>query len=163
VPVILLSFQTFTTSLDLKKMNMNKSPAIIALTALSLLYSCSPTQPKITFKMSPQPNGTLKISGPDASILGEIQRDSIPGLWQSLIPVYRMPADTDLKDYQPPQPGIYSLQDSIVVFKPDTPFVKGRAYFIRYYHYDETKSIWDMVKNKQKLGSQPHNDLVFKY
>jgi hypothetical protein len=104
---------------------------------------------------------SVKFQGIDAAILGAIQRDSTPGVWQTLIPVYRMPADTDVKDYQPAQPGAYKIQDSAVVFTPDTPFVNGKTYFMRFYHFDQGKSIYDMVKNKRGLGSQPYTDLVF--
>jgi hypothetical protein len=107
-------------------------------------------------------NQSVKFQGIDAAILGAVLRDSVPGIWQSLIPVYRMPADTDLKDYQPAQPGTYKIQDSIVVFTPDTPFVNGKTYFMRFYHFDQGKSIWEMVKNKRTLGNQPYTDLTFK-
>ena len=56
-------------------------------------------------------NSSLKVQGIDAAVLGAIQRDFIPGVWQTLLPVYRMPADTDMKDYQPPQLGIYQVEN----------------------------------------------------
>ena len=46
----------------------------------------------------------LKISGLDYAILQDINRDTTINIWQNLIQVYRMPADTDLKDFQPVQP-----------------------------------------------------------
>ena len=104
---------------------------------------------------------SVKFQGIDGAILGEIGRDAAPDIWQSLLPVYRLPADTDMKDYQQPQPGTYKLQEKAIVFTPDTPFVKGKAYYIRYYHFDEGKSVWDIVKNKRQMGSQPFTDLSF--
>ncbi len=46
-------------------------------------------------------NRSIEFKGLDDAITGELNRDSVPGIWQGLIPVYRMPADTDMKDYQP--------------------------------------------------------------
>ncbi len=102
----------------------------------------------------------IAFTGLDPSVTGEIQRD--PGAWQNIFPVYRMPADTDMKDDQQPQPGHYRLSGSVLVFTPDTAFIKGQTYFLRDYEYGEGKSTWDLFKHKQKLGSQAYIDLSFK-
>ncbi len=106
-------------------------------------------------------DSSIKITGIDYAIAGEINRDSVPEVWENLVPVYRMPADTDLKDYQPTQHGVYKLQDSAIVFTPDTPFVKGQTYFLRYYQFAGT-DIWDYVRGKRKLRSIPYTDFVLK-
>jgi hypothetical protein len=105
---------------------------------------------------------SVEFKGLDYAITGEINRDSVPGIWQGLIPVYRMPADTDMKDYQKPLPGVYRLKDSAVVFTPDTPFVKNQTYFVRYFKFDGGNSTWDIIKGKKKLGKTPYTDLIFK-
>ena len=107
-------------------------------------------------------NRSIKFKGLNYAILSEINRDSTPGVWQNLIPVYRMPADTDMKNYQQAQPGLYQLKDSAVVFTPDTPFAKGQTYFIRYFQFDEGDNKWDYIRGKKKLGEIPHIDLIFK-
>ena len=108
-------------------------------------------------------NRSIKFKGLDYAVIGEINRDSAgSGVWQSLLPVYRMPADTDLKDYQPVQPGVYKLKDSAVVFTPDTPFAKDKIYFMRYYEFGDANRVWDFIRNKKRLGSMPYMDLVFK-
>lgn len=106
-------------------------------------------------------NRSIKFTGIDYAIVSEINRDSVQDEWQTLLPVYRMPADTDLKNYQPVQHGIYSLKDSAVVFTPDTPFVKGEIYFMRYYQF-KGENIWDYVKGKKRLGKTGYIDLVIK-
>ena len=73
-----------------------------------------------------------------------------------------MPADTDLKNYQPVQPGSYLLKDSTVVFTPDTPFTKGQIYFVRYFEFNKGDNIWDYIKGKRKLGKIQYIDLIFK-
>lgn len=104
----------------------------------------------------------VKITGLDYAIISEINRDSVTGIWQSLLPVFRMPADTDLKSYQPMQPGTYRLADSALVFTPDTAFAPNQTYFVRYYRFDSNNDVWDFVKGKKKLNRTPYVDLVFR-
>jgi hypothetical protein len=105
---------------------------------------------------------SLQFTGLDAAIIGEISRDSSIQVWQNLIPVYRMPADTDLKDYQPAQPGKYTVVDNAVVFTPDTPFAKNQSYFVRYYQYGAGHSIWEHISHHTKIDKQQYTDLIFK-
>ena len=107
-------------------------------------------------------NKSVKITGLDYAIISEIYRDSVAGIWENLLPAYRMPADTDMKDYQPVQHGLYQLKDSSVVFTPDTPFASSKTYFIRYYQFGKGDSAFDLLKEKKKLGSTNYIDLVFK-
>ena len=104
---------------------------------------------------------SVALTGIDPSIMGEISRDTVKNNWENLIPVYKMPADTDMKDFQPVYHGVYRVKDSLVVFTPDTAFVKGKVYFIRYFHFNGGLSTWDLVRKKKKLGSVAHVDLVF--
>lgn len=107
-------------------------------------------------------NRSLKFTGLDYTTVQEINQDTSTAGWQSLIPVYRMPADTDMMDFQKPQPGKYTVTDSTVVFTPDTPFLKHQAYFARYYHYAEGRDLWDDIKQHKKLGKPTYTDLIFK-
>ncbi len=105
---------------------------------------------------------SINISGLDNAIVQDINRDSSGGNWQSLVSVYKMPADTDLKNYQPVQPGKYLLRDSVVVFTPDTPFTAQQTYFVRYYKYGTNSQASDYILGHHKLGSLPYTDLIFK-
>jgi hypothetical protein len=104
----------------------------------------------------------LKISGLDYAIVQDINRDTTTNIWQNLIQVYRMPADTDMKDFQQIQPGKYLVKDSVVVFIPDTPFAQHKTYFVRYYQYDKGSTAWDYIKNNQKPGKKQYRDIIFK-
>ena len=108
-------------------------------------------------------NHSLQIKGLDHAIMTDIARDTTIGIWQSLMPVYAMPADTELKDYQPTQPGRYTVKDSAVVFTPDTPFKSNQTYYIRYYLFGNDRSIWYYIKTKKRPGSIAYHDLLFKY
>ena len=125
---------------------------------------CTHRSPVIDIKINlTDSNHALKISGLDKSIITEISRDTSNYAWQGLFAIYKMPADTDLMDYQNVQPGNYKVEDSIVVFTPDTAFKKGQVYFLRYYQHDEQVSGWQYIRGKKRPGSLSYKDLVFSY
>ncbi|RZA01457.1 MAG: hypothetical protein EOP47_10560 [Sphingobacteriaceae bacterium] len=105
---------------------------------------------------------TLKIIGLSKAIVQDINRDTTINKWQQLIPVYRMPIDTEMKDFQPIQPGKYWIKDSIIFFSPDTPFAQQQAYFVRHYHYDEDRGVWGFIKRERRAGKTTYTDLIFK-
>jgi len=104
---------------------------------------------------------SIKISGLDAAIIQDIARDSSGANWQGLIPVYKMPADTDMKNYQPVQPGTYHIADGSVIFTPDTPFMSHQTYFVRYYKLDNGNQLTDFIAGRNKLNILRYNDLKF--
>src|ERR1700753_1755285 len=116
-----------------------------------LLICCGctlkPSKPNVTIHLSAN-NQSLNISGFDKLVIADISRDSSNKAWQNLAPVYKMPADTDMKDYQTAQPGNYKVADSMVVFTPDTAFKKGQTYFLRAYKFDETRDAWHYIRDK---------------
>ena len=138
---------------------------MIRLTVLLLLLSCFACKHKqavsevhITLIDNRQ---SLQITGINSLILKDIATDSTD-VWQSLFPVYKMPVDTGLKNYQPAQPGHYTVKDSILLFTPDTSFTKQQTYFVRYYRYGDDGSVWDFIKGKKHPGKLPYTDLIFK-
>jgi hypothetical protein len=108
-------------------------------------------------------NHSIRISGFDKAIIDDIGRDTTSDIWQSLLPVYKMPADTDMKDFQQPQPGRYAVKGSQVIFTPDTAFKHGQAYFVRCFDYSGIKSAWQIVSEKKQVGALKHRDLLFSY
>lgn len=129
---------------------------------LFLLFSCGEKQHAPVIRISlTNDNKSIKFTGIDQEIVTEISRDSIPEVWENLVPVFKMPADTDLKNYQPVQHGSYVPGNGSVIFTPDTPFVKGQVYFMRYYIF-KGSDIWDYVKGKKRLANVSYQDLVVK-
>ncbi|HVW96088.1 MAG TPA: hypothetical protein VHA56_08980 [Mucilaginibacter sp.] len=124
-----------------------------------LCVACTqgPKAPAFSIKLT-NDNQSLKFSGLDPAVLNDISRDTASAVWQNLIPVYKMPADTSLKSYQPVQPGKYVVQDSTVIFTPDTPLIKGAIYFMRFYNF-KGAGIWDYIKQRRKLGKEGYTDL----
>ncbi|MBK0380313.1 hypothetical protein [Mucilaginibacter segetis] len=138
---------------------MNKFLILIVL--LGLGCTSSKKQPVIHIGLINK-GQSLQFTGLDKAVMQEIARDSSDEVWQSFIPVYRMPADTDMKTYQPVQPGNYRLNDSAVVFTPDTPFVKKQEYFVRYYLLGEGLGLSDYLKGSASPGKTHFIDLIFK-
>lgn len=105
---------------------------------------------------------SLKITGLNYDIVQDINRDTATNKWQRLISVYRIPVDTEMKDFQPIQPGKYLVKNNTIFFTPDTPFVQQQTYFVRYYHYDEDRSVWGFIKGQRRAGKVNYTDLIFK-
>jgi hypothetical protein len=103
-----------------------------------------------------------KFAGIDYNILSNLSQDSL-GLaqWQAILPVYKMPADTDMMDFMPPQPGKYKLVKDALVFVADTPFQKNTKYFARYYQLHDNSNAWDLMKGKWKNGAPKYTECVF--
>ncbi|MCC8409652.1 hypothetical protein LJ707_11995 [Mucilaginibacter sp. UR6-1] len=128
---------------------------------LVLFAACSSAnKDEITVKISGK--NEIRIHGLPAEALSKLAHDTSNAKWLSLLPVYRLPADDELKDYQPEQPGRYKIVNNNICFTPDTAFAKGQSYFVRYYRYAEGGSLWDIIRKKNKPGDHPHTDLPFK-
>jgi len=131
------------------------------LVSLFVAFSCnSPKENTIQIALINN-NSTLKISGVDSLILNDIARDT-SNHFDVLASIYRMPADTDMKDYQSVQPGKYTVKNGELLFAPDTGFVKGQTYFVRYYRFNKQNSVWDFMSKRKNAMSQKYNDLIFK-
>jgi hypothetical protein len=133
---------------------------------LLLIFSCAgciskPKTPVIHVSMINNKH-SVQITGLDNAVIQEIGRDSAGANWQGLMPVYRMPADTDLKNYQPVQPGAYLVKAGSVIFTPDTPFAAHQTYFIRYYKFDKANNGADFIAGGNRPGSLHYSDLIFK-
>jgi hypothetical protein len=124
-------------------------------------FGCTANKDKVVQVSFENNKHSVKISGLDNAVTHEISRDSAGGNWQSLLPVYRMPADTDLKNYQPVQPGTYRVTDGAVIFTPDTPFVAHQTYFVRYYKFDAGNKVSDFIMGHNRPGSLHYSDLTF--
>ncbi len=137
---------------------MKKLPALL-LVLICLGCKSKTSEPVIHISLINN-NQSLKINGLDNAIISDIARDT-SNHFENLAPVYRMPADTDMKDFQPNQPGKYVVKDDALVFTPDTPFIKQQTYFMRYYQYGEGNSVWDFVKHKKTALKLRYTDLGF--
>jgi hypothetical protein len=128
-----------------------------------LAISCTPVKHPAAVRISLTNNGRcVQFKGLDYAVMQDVARDTDKNVWQNLVQIYRMPADTDMKNYQPVQPGRYQVTDSAVVFTPDTPFVKGQTYFARNYRLGEGAKLIDYIKGRSQPGKVHFIDLIFK-
>jgi hypothetical protein len=136
----------------------------LALLLLLVLVGCTSPAPEmhVIVRLSGD-NRSVAIAGFDKAIIDDIGRDTAASAWRSLLPIYKMPTDTDMKDFQEVQPGKYVVRDSLVVFTPDTAFKKGQTYFLRYFDYQGIKHAWQIIDEKKRLGAAKHRDVVFSY
>ncbi|MFD2864564.1 hypothetical protein ACFSYC_07655 [Mucilaginibacter antarcticus] len=125
------------------------------------MAGCNPQPVVNAIQVKYADNHAVTITGIDAAILNDIDRDSVKN-WQSLLAIYRMPADTDMKDYQPIQPGKYLVKDGGLVFTPDTAFTAQQVYFARFYNYSGNKTLWQYIKGNTSKGQLHYTDLIFK-
>jgi len=131
--------------------------------SLLMLYGCKTSPTSLSITITKTANNAIKFSGLDLTMIQALASDSASAsAWQSLIPVYKMPKDTDLKELQPVQPGKYTVQDSIVTFTPDTPLQTGQTYFVRYYQFAKGSSLWQHIKDHRKLDDRQYTDLILK-
>jgi hypothetical protein len=104
------------------------------------------------------------LGGLEYAALQELKKDSLTlAGFQDLFPVYKMPADTDLKDYLKAQRGTYQITDSLITFKPDTVFAKHQAYFARFYGYTTDNSATRLAQGKANLNGPKFKEVVFKF
>ncbi|WPU94660.1 hypothetical protein SNE25_03885 [Mucilaginibacter sabulilitoris] len=130
---------------------------------LLLCFGCNTNKEEVNVQITQSADKrSIQISGLDNAVLQDIARDSSGSAWQALVPVYKMPADTDLKNYQPVQPGTYHVKDNSVIFTPDTPFAAHQTYFVRYYKYDTANKASDFIMGRNRPGGLHYSDLVFK-
>ncbi len=131
---------------------------------LLICWGCGRKQEKLDLAINfADSNRSVKINEFNKVVIADIARDTANNIWQSFLPVYKMPVDTDMKDYQQEQPGKYKFADTTVVFTPDTPFKKGQVYFLRYYPHNESKDALQYIKDKKRPGILGHKYLVFSY
>lgn len=133
------------------------------LLPLMFLFGCTGTSTKTPVTIKTVNNGkALQITGFDPAIINEISRDSSAKAWETLMAVYRMPADTSMQNLQPAQPGRYTVHNNVVVFTPDTVFSTQQTYFFRYYDFSAGSTLTDLIKSRSKPGTLHYTDLIFK-
>lgn len=137
-----------------------------ALILIIFFWSCVTKQHE-TAKLSisfTTDHKAVSIKGLDYAAIADLKQDSIDSVWMVLLPVYKMPADTDMKDYQPEQPGKYQIINSgIVTFTPDTPFIKGQVYFMRSFNFANADNALTVIRAQRRPGSVNYNDIIFRY
>ncbi len=107
---------------------------------------------------------TVILGGLEYAALQQLKKDTLNlQAFQDLFPVYKMPADTDMKDYLKAQRGTYQITDSLIIFKPDTAFAKHQAYFARFYGYTVDNSAARLAQGKANLNGPKFKEVIFQF
>lgn len=83
--------------------------------------------------------------------------------WTNVLPVMLLPLNADKGiDGEEQILGIYTLNDTAIVFKAQIPFEKHREYIARFYSSDAGLSYVKLVQSKQNLRGPQQTDYSFK-
>ncbi|MEJ5993633.1 hypothetical protein WG904_04305 [Pedobacter sp. Du54] len=96
-----------------------------------LCYSCSKHENNpLSIKFSAD-SATIVVSNIDAAALLKLKNNiKTDTTYQKLVSVLLTPADDDSTSMEREWPGKLSMKEDSVVFKPDSPFLKGKIYLV---------------------------------
>ncbi|SFS96621.1 hypothetical protein SAMN04487890_107149 [Mucilaginibacter polytrichastri] len=127
-----------------------------------ICLGCAKKSAQPHLKVSVLNANTINFGNIDYNTLANLHQDSLnTAEWQAILPVYRMPADTDMKDFVLPQPGKYAFKNNQLIFSADTPFLGHSLYFARYYRLHDESNAWDVMKGKWKRGTPQYVECTF--
>lgn len=120
---------------------MIKLGNLIPLTALFLLFigSCTGqngnerTAESMNIRLNSD-SSAIELREVPVYIIEKLGSDSLNFLqWSDFFAVYEENQDPEMRDFQSPLSGYYSVEGNRVSFRPDSSFVRGRSYFSRCY------------------------------
>lgn len=109
---------------------MFKYIKLIALLSL-FLFACSPTNNKPVVIGFSTDSSAIVISAIDEASLLHLQNNlNTDSSYQNLVSVLQTPADDDSLSMEVDWPGQLSVVGKNLIFKPQSPFVKGKSYLV---------------------------------
>ncbi|RYG20817.1 MAG: hypothetical protein EOO07_04240 [Chitinophagaceae bacterium] len=104
---------------------------LTVISCCCLLFSCKNTDKKsLQIKFSSD-SSTVVISNIEEAALLQLKNNiKTDTTYQKLVAVLETPADDDSVSMEREWPGKLSMKDDNVVFRPDSPFLKGKTYLI---------------------------------
>ena len=137
---------------------MNKTVWLLLL----ICFGCAKKPGQSALKVQVVDSNTISITNINNNLLANTRQDTIPNeQWQNILPIFRMPGDTDMRDYVNALPGKYAIKNNTIVFTADTPFHKGKTYFARFYHFQDDSDIWALLKGKWKQHTPQYRECTF--
>ena len=136
----------------------------LLILSLVLLTACGQKPQKSIHISVDKATSSLKVAGVQIDALQGISHDTLNlAAWQSFFPVCKMPADTEMRNYQEPMKGKYMVKNNLIVFTPDTPLRAGQTYFARYYIYNDKAGAADIALHNTTPADAPYTELIFRY
>ncbi len=139
---------------------MFKDIKLIGLFSL-FLWSCGQSShPPVVIGFSVD-SSAIVISNIDAASLRQLQQH-LPSdsSYQNLVSVLQTPGDDDSVSMEIDWPGHLSVADQTLVFKPDTPFVKGKSYLVETMISAQFANAKDIVESKVGYQVKPQQRLL---
>ncbi|MES2417818.1 MAG: hypothetical protein V4541_06495 [Bacteroidota bacterium] len=97
----------------------------------ALLFACSTTNNKPLLIRFSADSSTILISGIEPAGLLQLKNNiNTDTTYQSLVTVLETPAENDSIGIEREWPGKLSMEGDKLIFKPDSPFIKGKDYLV---------------------------------
>jgi len=108
--------------------------------------------PQLRFSLSAD-SSSVELHGLPADFIDALSADSLGEKeWQGLLGVYSDPNDPEMRDFQRPLAGQYSLRDSVVLFVPAEAFKRDSVYFARFYNQHILAKPSDMIMGDRRIS-----------
>lgn len=148
---------------------MIKLGNLIPLTALLLLFIGSCTGQNGNEKTAESMNirlnsdsSAIELIGVPVYIIEKLGSDSLDFLqWSEFFAVYEESPNPEMRDFQSPLPGYYSVEENRVYFRPDSGFVRGRSYFSRCYTKRFPGTSTDILRSGKLMADNSYLEFGF--
>nr|WP_199077031.1 hypothetical protein [Pedobacter sp. ASV19] len=101
-------------------------------------------------------SNAVVISGVSAAGLAQLKNSPVQdSLVYSLLSLLQTPSEQDTSVVEQPIKGLISVQDSTIIFKPESSFVKGRDYLVLTYLNSQFANAGAMLKGQMTYKLKP--------
>lgn len=139
------------------------SCSILSLPGLLLLTGCFSSNSKPLSICFSSDSTKIELNNVDRAGLWQLgSLESRDSLLKELVVVLQSPSEEDSLAIELPWSGQVMLTDSNVVFKPDRPFVKRRAYLVVTHLNANFAALNDVFRGKMSTRVQPLQKLLFR-
>jgi hypothetical protein len=121
-----------------------------------LFIGCSTANNKPVLISFSSDSNAVVISGISAAGLAQLKNSPAQdSLVYSLLSVLQTPSEQDTSVVEQPVKGLISVRDSVVIFKPERSFVKGRDYLVLTYLNSQFANAGAMLKGQMNYKLKP--------
>ncbi len=126
--------------------NIIKLTPIVICTCL--FFSCKNTENKALQINFSKDSSTILISNIESAALLQLKNNlKTDTMYQKLVDVLETPAEDDSVSMERAYPGKLSMVEDIVVFTPDSPFLRGKSYLVETLIGMKFASLGDVIRS----------------
>ncbi|MFA6945449.1 MAG: hypothetical protein WC220_06055 [Pedobacter sp.] len=116
---------------------------------------------KLSIRLSAD-STSLELSGLPTYVLEEFIADSLENShWINFFAAYEEPKDAELRDFQPPLEGTYSIEEGLVRFRPAQNFGAPASYFARCYTKMLLQDGEDLIEKHELFSTEGFAEYKF--